>query len=375
VSASGGSRAVVAALLANLGIALTKFLAFVLTGSAAMLAESIHSVADSGNQVLLMVGGLRAKRIATPQHPFGYGRERYIYAFIVSVVLFTVGGLFALYEGVHKVMHPEAIESWHWVPIVVLVIAIVLEGLSLRTAVGESNRVRSGASIARGSGRVPAGSASLRQRAAEWFNFIRHARDPELPVVLLEDSAALIGLVLALAGVGLTLITGNGLFDGLGTLGIGVLLVLVAGVLAVETKSLLIGESATQRQVLAITEALLDPPAVRRVIHLRTLHLGPEELLVAAKIAIPGTMGGAEVATTIDAAEKRVRAAVPIARLIYLEPDIDRGPAEIDRVVAENDRGSLDAGHGATGVDRVTSGAAREAAGIDRGTSDVDQGV
>ena len=319
----------VAALLSNLGIALTKLLAFVLTGSAAMLAESIHSVADSGNQVLLLVGGARAKRAADPRHPFGYGRERYIYAFIVSIVLFTLGGLFALYEGVHKVMHPEAIESWQWVPIVVLCIAITLEGLSFRTAIGETNRIRSGAS---------------------WRQFIRHARAPELPVVLLEDSAALVGLAFALVGVGLTLISGNGIFDGLGTLGIGVLLVLVAGVLAVETKSLLIGESATERQVVAISEALLDSPAVRRVIHLRTLHLGPEELLVAAKIAIPGTISGAEVATTIDAAEKRVRAAVPIARLIYLEPDIDRGLAAVDQVVSD-------------------------AAGISRETSDVDQGV
>lgn len=331
MSAGGGTRAVIAALLSNLGIALTKLLAFVLTGSAAMLAESIHSVADSGNQVLLLVGGARARRVATPRHPFGYGRERYIYAFIVSIVLFTLGGLFALYEGVHKVVQPEAIESWHWVPIVVLLVAMTMEGLSFRTAVGETDRARSAASA----GRAPAGSTSLRQRVVGGVRFIRHARAPELPVVLLEDSAALVGLAFALLGVGLTLITKNGLFDGLGTLGIGVLLVLVAGVLAVETKSLLIGESATQRQVTAITEALLDPPAVRRVIHLRTVHLGPEELLVAAKIAIPGTMSGTEVAATIDAAEKRVRAAVPIAHLIYLEPDIDRDPVEADRVSSD----------------------------------------
>jgi cation diffusion facilitator family transporter len=302
VSSGGGSRAVVAALGANLGIALTKFVAFALTGSSAMLAEAIHSVADSGNQVLLLIGGVRATRSATARHPFGYGRERYIYAFIVSVVLFSVGGLFAVYEGVHKLLHPEAIESWHWVPVAVLLIAVGLESFSFRTAIKETNRVRDGAS---------------------WIGFIRRARAPELPVVLLEDFAALIGLALALAGVGLTLATGNGIFDGLGTLAIGILLVLVAAVLAVETKSLLVGESATERQVAAITAALADG-SVARVIHLKTMHLGPEELLVAAKIAVPGGVSAAEVADAIDAAERRVRAAVPIARVIYLEPDIER---------------------------------------------------
>ena len=304
MSAGGGTRAVVAALGANLGIAATKFLAFGLTGSSSMLAEAIHSVADSGNQVLLLVGGARARRTATERHPFGYGRERYIYAFIVSIVLFSVGGLFAVYEGVHKIQNPEAIESWHWVPVTVLLIAIALESFSFRTAIAETNQIRGDAS---------------------WAQFVRRARAPELPVVLLEDFAALIGLVLALLGVGLTLITHNGLFDGLGTLAIGVLLVLVAGVLAVETKSLLIGESATELQVAAIEAALVGTGPVERVIHLRTMHLGPEELLVAAKIAVPGAVTAAEIATTIDAAEQRVRAAVPIARLIYLEPDIDRG--------------------------------------------------
>jgi cation diffusion facilitator family transporter len=304
MSSGGGSRAVTAALAANLGIAVTKFLAFALTGSSSMLAEAIHSVADSGNQVLLLVGGVRARRQATPRHPFGYGRERYIYAFIVSVVLFSVGGVFAVYEGIHKIQHAEAIESWHWVPVLVLGVAIALESFSFRTAIIETNHVR---------GR------------ATWVQFIRRARAPELPVVLLEDFAALIGLVLALIGVGLTLITHNGVFDGIGTLAIGVLLVLVAVVLAVETKSLLIGESATPEQVNAIENALADGGPVERVIHLRTLHLGPEELLVAAKIAVPGAVTAAEVAASIDAAEQRVRAAVPIACLIYLEPDIDRG--------------------------------------------------
>jgi cation diffusion facilitator family transporter len=303
VSGGGGSRAVLAALGANLGIAVTKFGAFALTGSSSMLAEAIHSVADSGNQVLLLVGGKRATRGATAQHPFGYGRERYVYAFVVSVVLFVVGGLFAGYEGIHKIQHPEPIEAWQWVPVAILAVAIGLESLSFRTAIRETNPLRGGTS---------------------WVGFIRHARAPELPVILLEDFAALIGLVLALCGVGLTLLTGDGVWDGIGTLAISVLLIAVAAVLAVETKSLLLGESATADQVAAIEAAISADGAVCRLIHLRTLHLGPEELLVAAKIAVPGTDRASHVARVIDEAEARIRAAVPIARVIYLEPDIDR---------------------------------------------------
>jgi cation diffusion facilitator family transporter len=302
VSAEGGTRAIVAALAANLGIAVTKFVAFLLTSSSSMLAESIHSLADSGNQALLLVGGRRSRREATTEHPFGYGRERYIYAFIVAVVLFSVGGLFALYEGFHKVSHPEPIESWQWVPVLVLVVAMGLEGLSFRTAITESNHVKGDES---------------------WGQFIRRAKAPELPVVLLEDSAALIGLGLALLGVGLTLLTDDGVWDGIGTLAIGVLLVAVAIVLAIETKSLLLGEGASPADAAAIRAALEAGASVERVIHMRTLHLGPDELLVAAKIAVRHDDTAAEVARAIDDAERRIRDAVPIARVIYLEPDID----------------------------------------------------
>lgn len=301
MSAHGGSKAIVAALAANLGIAVTKFVAYLLTHSSSMLAESVHSLADSGNQALLLVGGKRARREADEKHPFGYGRERYVYAFIVSIVLFSLGGLFALYEAYHKFSDPHGIESWHWVPIVVLVAAIGMEGFSFRTAVHESNLVR--------------GKQS-------WPQFIRTAKAPELPVVLLEDFGALIGLVLALFGVGLTLITGDGRYDAAGTACIGVLLVLIAIVLALETKSLLLGESATKESVAAI-EAALVGPGVPSVIHLKTLHLGPEELLVAAKIEVDTTESATEVADAIDEAEARVRAAVPgLTMRIYLEPDL-----------------------------------------------------
>jgi cation diffusion facilitator family transporter len=303
MSAASGTKAIIAALGANLGIAATKFAAFLLTGSSAMLAESIHSVADSGNQGLLLLGSKRAQRAATKQHPFGYGRERYIYAFIVSIVLFSVGGLFALYEGIHKLQHPEPIENWQWVPVTVLVIAIALESFSFRTAIHESNQIRG---------------------TATWTDFIRRSRVPELPVVLLEDFAALIGLVLAFFGVVLTLLTGNGIYDGIATVGIGLLLVTIAVVLAIETKSLLIGESATDEHVRAIEAALVDGRTIDRIIHMKTLHLGPEELLVAAKVAVAKDATAADIAAAIDGAEQRVRGAVPIARVIYIEPDIFR---------------------------------------------------
>ncbi|MFJ8200251.1 cation diffusion facilitator family transporter [Streptomyces sp. NPDC096152] len=300
MSASGGTKAIVAALGANLAIAASKFVAFAFSGSSSMLAEGVHSLADSGNQFLLLIGGKRAQREATPQHPFGYGRERYIYAFLVSIVLFSVGGMFAIYEGYEKIKHPHAVEHWYW-PVGVLVFAIIAEGFSFRTAIKESNELR--------------GKLS-------WAQFIRRAKAPELPVVLLEDFGALIGLVLALGGVGLALITGDGLWDGIGTVCIGVLLVLIALVLAAETKSLLLGEAAGADVVRQIEKATVDGDTVTRIIHMRTLHLGPEELLVAAKIAVRHDDTAAEIATAIDAAEARIRAAVPIARVIYLEPDV-----------------------------------------------------
>jgi cation diffusion facilitator family transporter len=303
MSTGGGNRAVIAALLANLGIAATKFIAYALTQSASMLAEGIHSVADSGNQLLLLFGGRRAQREATELHPFGYGRERYVYAFIVSIVLFSVGGLFALYEGWHKVSNPHPIDSWKWVPVVVLVVAIALESFSFRTAIVESNHERGRKS---------------------WKDFVRGSRAPELPVILLEDFAALTGLVFALFGVVLTLITHNGVWDGLGSMAIGLLLVLVAIFLAVEMKSLLIGESATAEAQGRIEAAIRSVPGVERLIHIKTLHVGPEEVLVAAKLAVAPTDQAADVAAAIDAAEKAIRQVEPTAVHIYLEPDIYR---------------------------------------------------
>jgi cation diffusion facilitator family transporter len=298
----GGTRAVLAALGANLGIAVTKFIAFLITGSASMMAESVHSLADSGNQVLLLVGRRRSRRAGTEQHPFGFGLESYFYAFVVAVVLFTVGALFSVYEGVHRITHPEKVSD-PVVALAVLAVAIVLESLSLRTA-------------------LVASRSELRSRGLR--RFIQQAKAPELPTVLLEDMAALAGLIVALIGVTMATITGDGRWDGAGSLAIGIVLGFVAVILAIEMKSLLIGEAATADTERAVVTALEDSPELEQVIHLRTLHLGPDSLLIAAKVAVRPQASGSAIAGAIDAAEQRVRAAVPIAQVIYLEPDLYR---------------------------------------------------
>ena len=308
MSAENSPKAIIAALLANLGIAATKLVAWALTGASSMLAESIHSIADSGNQALLLIGSRRARRKPTETHPFGFGRERYLYAFIVAIVLFTVGGLFALYEAYHKYHEVHAghenellTSDFWWVPIAVLVAAIAMESFSFRTAILESNKVRGDAG---------------------WIRFIREAKAPELPVVLLEDLAALLGLVFALVGVGMTLVTDNGYWDVAGTAAIGLLLVSVAVVLAVETKSLLLGESATVADRDAIEGNLRADEHVVDVLSLRTLHLGPDELLVACKIAVVPTDSAQMVSDVINRAEERIRTVLPDARYIFIEPDI-----------------------------------------------------
>jgi cation diffusion facilitator family transporter len=303
VSTEGGLKAVVAALIANAGIAVSKFVAFAFTGSSSMLSEAIHSVADSGNQVLLLIGNKRARQPADAQHPFGYGRRRYVYGFIVAIVLFLVGGMFSLYEGIHKWQNPEPLNDW-WIAVVVLLIAIGLEGYSFRTAFREANKSR--------------GNRSL-------LGFVRASRQPELPVILLEDAGALVGLMLALSGVSAAVITGDGRFDAVGAMGVGTLLIVIAIFLAIEMVEMLIGESALPEEVDAIRAALEGSDGVERVIHLRTMHVGPDELLVAAKIAIHHSDTGREIAADIDNAEKALRAAVPTARYIFLEPDLDRG--------------------------------------------------
>jgi cation diffusion facilitator family transporter len=298
-----GTKAVIAALIANAGIAVAKFVGFLITGSGSMLAESVHSVADSGNQALLLLGGKKARRAPTPEHPFGYGRERYFWAFVVAIILFSVGGMFATYEGIEKIRHPHELESVG-VAIAILVVALVLESLSLRTAVIEANHVR--------------------DPQTSWWSFIRRSKHAELPVVLLEDTAAEIGLVFALAAVSVAHVTDEPRWDGVGTLAIGILLIVVAVVLAIEMKGLLIGESATVADQQKITAAIEVEPSVKRLIHMRTQHIGPDELLVGAKVELVSDLSVAEAAEAVDRIETSVRRAVPAARIMYLEPDVLR---------------------------------------------------
>jgi cation diffusion facilitator family transporter len=298
----GSRRAIIAAFLANLGIAAAKLVAFLFTGAASMLAETVHSLADTGNQALLLLGSSRAGRAASPEHPFGYGRERYFWSFVVALVLFSLGSLFAIYEGVDKLRHPHDLVAPQWA-IGVLLVAIVLEAWSFRTAFVEANAVR--------------GDQNL-------WRFIRRAKSPELPVVLLEDTGALLGLAFALLGVGLAVWTGNARFDALGSVAIGILLAVIAVVLAIEMKSLLIGESAAPEMQQRIRTAIEGSEPVKRLIHLRTLHLGPDELLVGAKVEFSSQLDLPGLARAIDEVEVRVRDEVSEARVIYIEPDIHR---------------------------------------------------
>jgi len=302
----GSRRAVLYAFFANLGIALSKFVGFLITRSAGLLAESIHSLADTGNQALLLLGGKRAARAADREHPFGYGRERYFWAFVVALVLFSMGGLFALYEGIEKVRHPHEVSNLG-VAIGILLVAIVLESISLRTAIREAKHVK-------------------RERVG-WWTWLRRSKQPELPVVLLEDIGADTGLVCALAGVLLAHVTGEPRWDAVGSIAIGVLLVVIAMILAIEMKGLLIGESASDEVLEQIVRALESSDQVRRLIHLRTQHLGPDEVLVAAKLEFHAALTSAEIAVAINEAEARLRAQVPIARVVYIEPDLYREAA------------------------------------------------
>lgn len=299
MAAEGGTKATIAALVANFAIASAKFVAFAFTASASMLAESIHSVTDTSNQALLLLGMRRARRPASPEHPFGYGRERYFWSFIVSVVLFTLGGVASALEGIEKLRHPHEVSSYAWA-IGVLCVALVIESISIRVAIREANVVR----------------------RSGWIEFIRHAKSPELPVVLLEDAGALFGLVFALAGVSASVVTGDPRFDALGSLVIGVLLCVIAVVLAIELRSLLIGEAASPSDLEAIEEVVRQDPDLERLIHMRTEHIGPEELLIGMKVHLRSGLSVSDVADAINRIEQRVRARVPAARIIYVEPDL-----------------------------------------------------
>lgn len=304
----GNRRAILAALAANIGIAVAKFVGWAMTGAASMLAEAVHSLADSGNQALLLWGGASAERPATEEHPFGFARERYFWAFVVSLVIFSLGSLFAIYEGVSKLLQPHELTS-PMVAVAILVAGIGLEGISFRTAVVE---------------------ATKQKKQLGWWAFIRQTKSPELPVILLEDLGALLGLVVALTGIGLASLTGDPRFDALGSITIGVLLGVIAALLATEMRSLLIGEAATIEDREAIRQSLSQTPSVERVIHMRTQHFGPDQLLVALKVQFEAGLTTEGIVDGINDAERRIRERVPAAKLVFIEPDIYRsGEADV----------------------------------------------
>ena len=304
----GGTKAILAAMAANLGIAVMKLSAWLVTGAASLLAEAIHSAADTANQVVLLLGDRSATKQADAQHQFGYGRTRFINAFLVALILFSMGGLFAVYEAVHKFQElmdghgNDLLESkWWWVALVVLGGAILMESFSLRTALHESAAFRVGVPL---------------------WKFIRSSKEPEFIVVILEDLAALLGLVLALIGIGLTLITGNGVFDVVGSGLIGLLLIAVSIILAIETKSLLVGESVDEATMAGIENCLESVEQFTHVIYVKTMYLSPDEVLVAAKVAVPADLDADQLADAIDEAEAAMRTNFRQVGPVYIEPDI-----------------------------------------------------
>lgn len=300
MAAGESKKAILAAMFANGGLAIAKFVAWGLTRSGSMLAEATHSVADTGNQVLLLVGESRAKRGPTKRRPFGSSREAYFMPFIVAIILFTLGAGFAAHEGIEKLRHPEELGSLR-VAVIVLVIGIVLETGSFATAIRAANPLREGAT---------------------WWRFIRSTKAASLAVVLLEDAAALIGLVLALIGVSLAAATGDPMWDAIGTLTIAALLASVAVLMAMETHSLLIGEAPDADEDAALRNAILAEDGIDEIIVLRAEHRGPEDLLVTAKVRVDPDLTASALAERIGAAERRARDAVPAARYMFIEPEI-----------------------------------------------------
>jgi cation diffusion facilitator family transporter len=290
--------AVVVAFVANVLVAAAKAGAFVITGSSALLAEALHSLADSVNEILLLVGARRSIRPADRRHPFGHARYRYVYAFLVSLTVFWIGGVLAVIEGVRHLASREMLVDPRWA-FAVLGLGAVLDGWSLRTTIR--------------SGRSAKGSLS-------WRQLLRATKAPELIVVFLEDLGALIGIGIALIGVGLTTVTGDGAWDAIASIAIGLLLMAIGLLVNRETQSLLVGEAASPEVVTAIREAIGGTPGIEGVVDLRTIHVGPDDLVVAAGFLVDPRQDASAIAQSIVQAEARVRKAAPFRTVIYLEP-------------------------------------------------------
>ncbi len=300
VAASTQRAAVLVALAANLAVAAAKLGAYLITRSSALLAESLHSLADSANEVLLLVGARRSSRPADKRHPFGHARFRYVYAFLVSLTVFWIGGVFAVVEGIAHLASSEPIEDPRWA-FGVLAIGALLDGWSLRTT------LRSGRSA---------------KGPMTWRQLVRVTKAPELIVIFLEDLGALIGVAIAAIGVALATVTGVVVWDAIASIAIGVLLMAIGLVVNRETQSLLLGESATADVEKTIRDAIATTDGIDGVVNLRTIHLGPDDLVIAAAITVDGAMGATEITRSIVDAEASVRAAVPFRTVIYLEPRV-----------------------------------------------------
>jgi len=298
---AGANKAVVAALAGNLGVALSKLVAWFFTGSSAMLAETLHSFADTGNQVFLLLGLKLGRRPPDEAHPFGYGRERYFWAFIVALSIFSIGGLFSVVEGLRKIAHPHPIEN-PALTYVALGIAAVLEGAVLRVAWREFKHWRA-------------------RNPGPFLQALRTSKSPTILVVLFEDTAALLGILVATVGISLTLITGDAVFDGLASLLIGVILFAAAAFIGWRTRGLLIGEAATEADRRRIQEAVAGVPQVASLLETLTLHLGPEDVLVNLNVHFVDGLSTDDLERAVDEIETRIRAAVPTARRIFIEAE------------------------------------------------------
>ena len=301
--ATTGKKTILAALIANVGIAIAKFAGFAITKSSTMLAEGIHSSADSANQLLLLLGTRRAKREPSSKHPFGYGRERYFWSFVVALILFSLGSLFAIYEGIEKIRHPHALNNASWA-IGILIFGIFIESFSFRTAIVEAKTIK--------------GETS-------WSKFVVRSKQPEIPVVLLEDAGALFGMVIALAAITLVKTTGEPIWDGIGTLSIGVLLGVIAIILAREMHSLIIGEAASETDLSKIVSVIENNTQVVQLVEIRTQHLGPEEILIGVRVAFHETLQTKDIARLINKLEDDIRTEIKNAGPIFIEPEITKG--------------------------------------------------
>lgn len=298
---AGSTAHIVQSLVVNLVIAASKGVAAVITGSGAMLAETIHSAADCGNQGLLLFGVKQSRRPATKEHPLGYGRALYFWSFMVAMLLFSGGGVFSVYEGIHKIRHPEPVEDI-LVGVIILAIALVLEGWATYGNIVELRK---------------------RKKGTPFFRFLRETKDSDLVVVFGENAAAVLGLVLALAALLLSKYTHDGRWDGAGSLAVGVVLVFVAVFLAKEIKSLLVGESADPAIESAVQRIAADDPHIERVLRMLSIQQGPGEVVVAMKVVMkPGLTTGGQVCAAINAFEEKLAAELPEVKWSFVEPDL-----------------------------------------------------